>query len=284
MTVDVARARHVLDEFPEWYHSIELADGVVTPGRAPLATWNSQLERLRLPDLTGKSVLDIGAYDGFFSFAAERKNAARVVALDHYVWSCDMAAYMRDRAAATRAGRPIAAPHETTHWRPDELPGRRPFVAVRDLLGSRVEPCVGDFMTIDPARVGRFDIVLFLGVLYHMEDPLAAMRRVFEFTAPGGLAIIETEAVEVPALADGAFCEFFSADQLNHDPTNWWAPNARAFEGLCTAAGFRAVTLRPPTVRPTPAGRLKSKVREALIALRLGTRRFRYRLAAHARR
>ena len=282
MTEATERARRILDEFPEWYHSIELADGLVTPGRAPLAVWQAQLERLALPDLHGKTVLDIGAYDGFFSFAAEKKGAARVVALDHYVWSCDLPAYMRERTEAARTGRTVPPPHETAHWRPDELPGKRGFDAVRAHFASKVEPVVGDFMTIDPARVGRFDVVLFLGVLYHMEDPLGALRRVREFTAPGGLAIIETEAVEVPALSDGAFCEFFSADQLNHDPTNWWAPNARAFEGLCTAAGFRSVKLLPPTVPPTPAGRLKSQVREALIGLRLGTRRFRYRLAAHA--
>ncbi len=282
MPADRARAQQILSEYPEWYHSIELAEGIVTPGRAPLATWRAQLERLALPDLRGKSVLDIGAYDGFFSFAAEQRGAARVVALDHYVWSCDMASYMRERNAAAGAGQPIPPPHATRHWRPDELPGRRPFDAVHALFDSRVVPVVGDFMAIDPASLGRFDIVLFLGVLYHMEDPLGALRRVAEFTAPGGLAIIETEAVEIPALGDGAFCEFFPGDELNHDPTNWWAPNARALAGLCRAAGFRAVTILPDVVPPGWAGRLRAGVRRLMIDRKLGHRRFRYRLAAHA--
>src|SRR6185436_11277205 len=90
------RALEALRSCPDWYHSIELAPGVVTPGRKPAEEWQQQLQALRLPDLHGKTVLDIGAYDGFFSFAAERLGAARVTALDHYVWFTDMAAYLKD--------------------------------------------------------------------------------------------------------------------------------------------------------------------------------------------
>ena len=79
----IERAEAVLKDCPEWYHTIELAPGVFTPGRAPIEYYEASLRALRLPDSHGKSVLDIGAYDGFFSFAAERLGAARVVALDH---------------------------------------------------------------------------------------------------------------------------------------------------------------------------------------------------------
>ncbi len=53
-------------------------------------------------------------------------------------------------------------------------------------------------MTMDLATLGQFDVVLFLGVLYHMEDPLRALRRVVEMTAHGGLVVIETAAVDIP--------------------------------------------------------------------------------------
>ncbi len=125
------RAEAVLRDCPEWYHTIELAPGVYTPGRAPIEHWEALLRSLQLPDLHGKSVLDIGAYDGFFSFAAERLGAARVVALDHYVWSADMTEYMKDWRESKRTGGPLPAPHESCHWRPDELPGRRPFDSAR---------------------------------------------------------------------------------------------------------------------------------------------------------
>lgn len=244
----MARAASILKACPQWYHSIELAPGVYSIDQKSNRYWEDKLVEIRVPDLCGKTVLDIGAYDGFFSFAAERRGADRVVALDHYVWSTDMAGYMEDWRESKRTGAPLPAPHESRHWKPEELPGRRPFDAARGILGSRVEPIVGDFMTVDPARIGQFDVVFFMGVLYHLEDPLAGLRRVARFVAPGGLVIVETEAVEVPGHEDRAWCEFILGQEMNNDPTNWWYPNATALEGLCRAAGFREVT--PITRRP----------------------------------
>src|SRR6188472_354162 len=80
-----------------WFHSIDLGMGVVTRGVKSPEQHRHELAVLRLPDLAGKSVLDIGAFDGFYSFAAERLGADRVVALDHYVWSADMPGYMQYR-------------------------------------------------------------------------------------------------------------------------------------------------------------------------------------------
>ncbi len=126
MTVDEIRAQ--LKTCPEWFHTIELAPGVVTPGRCSGAALAEKWGAHGLTDLTGRSVLDIGAYDGYFSFAAERAGATRVVALDHYVWSADMAGYIADWSASKAAGgSPLPAPHGTRHWDPQGLPGRRPF-------------------------------------------------------------------------------------------------------------------------------------------------------------
>ena len=66
-----------------WWHSIDLGQGVVTKGAKTPETLQHELESLRLPDLRDKTVLDIGAWDGFFSFEAERRGARHVVALDH---------------------------------------------------------------------------------------------------------------------------------------------------------------------------------------------------------
>src|SRR5947209_18146324 len=68
-----------------WWHSIDLGDGVVTPGGYDN---REQLRRAAMPaDLTGWSVLDVGAWDGYYSFEAERRGASRVMALDHVVWN-----------------------------------------------------------------------------------------------------------------------------------------------------------------------------------------------------
>ena len=87
-----------------WHHSIDLGEGVITDGEVSAGALEMMLQRLQLPDLSGKTVLDIGAYDGFFSFEAERRAAACVVALDHYVWSLDLPAHIRYLDECKRRG------------------------------------------------------------------------------------------------------------------------------------------------------------------------------------
>jgi tRNA (mo5U34)-methyltransferase len=237
-----------IDAIPYWWHSIDLGDGVVTPGKmAALARMDGRacmqqaLGILRLPDLRGKSVLDIGAWDGFYSFEAERQGASRVVALDHYVWSVDW-------EAAGRSGS-TASPHERAEaWQPERLPGKRGFDLAHRELGSSVEAVVGDFMTMDLEPLGRFDVVMFLGVLYHLHNPFAAIERLTQVTA--GLVVIESEAVAFPGMEHLALCEFFESDERAGDATNWWAPNMQALTGMCRAAGFEQVEV---VVGPPPA-------------------------------
>ena len=236
------RLLRLADSIPFWFHSIDLGSGVTTGGAKAPALLRSELESFRLPDLTGKTFLDIGAWDGYFSFAAERLGASRVVALDHYVWS----------------GKP------RLDLSPDQLPDKkRGFDIAREALGSKVEAVRGDFMTMDLDELGSFDMVLFAGVLYHLKDPLGALGRLARVTRE--LAVIETLAVEVPGFERSALTEFYEVDEVNADPTNWWGPNERALIALCRAAGFahaRRVSSRDPEATPE------------------GVRR--YRLVAHA--
>jgi tRNA (mo5U34)-methyltransferase len=140
-------------------------------------------------------------------------------------------------------------------------------------------------MNADASALGTFDVVLFLGVLYHLENPLQAVRRVFELT--GELAVIETAAVTIPGYEHVPLCEFYESNELNADVSNWWAPNQRALIGLCRAAGFRRV--EPLTLAPSQAvsTRLKSTAKYLvagtgmeLPAKRLNTGR--YRAIVHA--
>ena len=101
-------------QVPVWWHSIDLRRRRRHAGSEEHSTSSPRRPaNLRLGDLTGKSVLDIGAWDGYFSFAAERRGAERVVALDHYTWSMDLGAYgevpraaPQGQAARRRAGVP----------------------------------------------------------------------------------------------------------------------------------------------------------------------------------
>src|SRR4029434_7651539 len=83
------------------------------------------------------------------------------------------------------------------------------------------------------------------GVIYHLEDPLTALRRVRQLTR--GFAAIETEAVLLPGSAGRPLWQFVDAAQLNDDPTVWWGPTAEGLQALCIAAGFsRAEVITGP--------------------------------------
>lgn len=126
-------------------------------------------------------------------------------------------------------------------WKPDELPGKRGFDLAHRRYKSRVEPVVADFTTCDLAELGRFDVVLFLGVLYHLQDPFRALKRLAAVTH--GLSVVETETVRFTELDDRPLVEFFPTNELADDPSNWWAPNERALVGMLTAAGFARVEI-----------------------------------------
>ena len=223
-----------------WFHSIDVGAGVVTPGHKSAERLAEELRLLGLPDLDGLSVLDIGAWDGFFSFACEERGAARVVALDHFAWSLDFPALGTYTAECAARGIP-PEPHETVPsvWRPDTLPGRASFEMAHRMRNSTVEPVVGDFMTMDLESLGQFDVVLFLGVLYHLREPFEALQRLA--TVARGMAVVETVCAVIPGMSHHALAEFFEADELNHDPTNWWAPNRRGLMAMARAAGFTRV-------------------------------------------
>lgn len=238
MTADLAARVRAM----RWHHSIDLGGGVVTPG---MADRFPALEQ-SLPDMRGRTVLDVGAWDGYWSFLAERRGAARVVALDHYVWGVDLVernAYWAD--CARRGVLPDQARDAVDFWH-DDLPGRRGFELARETLGSRVEPVVADFMATDLAALGRFDVVLYLGVLYHMPEPLTALQRLRAVT--GDVAVIETEAIHVPGHRDDTLLRFYTADELHADFGNWFATSEAALHGMCRAAGFARVETRvgPP--------------------------------------
>jgi tRNA (mo5U34)-methyltransferase len=133
-----------------WWHQIDLGNGVITPG--PDDTL-ARLNQLGLPDdLRGKTVLDIGAWDGAFSFEAERRGASRVLAIDEFIWA--------GKGWASKAG----------------------FEFARRALNSKVEDMLLDVYDLSPERTGTFDLVIFSGVLYHLKHPLLALERVASVT------------------------------------------------------------------------------------------------------
>lgn len=199
----------------EWYHSIEIAPGIITPGRYDP---KPVLDIMGFPkDLSGKTVLDIATYDGFFAFEAERRGAERVVALDRH---------------------------------PSEHKG---FAIAHSLLNSKVEYMVASVYDLDPEKHGSFDVVFFFGVLYHLRHPLFALEKIHRICKE--LLLIESHVLDEafvcngeskalhdidPLLKNSPLMQFYPSNQLNDDFSNWWAPNIECIRSMVEVSGFRA--------------------------------------------
>lgn len=199
-TADEIRA--AIARVPRWRHSIEVAPGISTPGDPTKRV----LRRLGLPaGLTGKSVLDVGCSDGFFAFEAEKRGASRVVAFDE--WSSPFV----DRPEG--------------------------FDTAHRLLNSKVEFHRLDLQTLDPAQLGQFDIVLCLGVLYHLKHPLLGMEQLSKLTKE--MLILETEVTE--SIINTSGMRFVEGLYHGRDITTWWVPSVSCVMQMARAAGFQRV-------------------------------------------
>ncbi len=228
---------------PFWYHSIDLFDGIASSGQKKADELARDWAALGVPDLRGKSVLDVGAWDGYFSFRAEEAGAERVVALDHYAWSIDFAR-QQDYLDECKFNGVAPAPFHTmpSMWKPDELPGKVGFDTAHRARDSKVESVVGEFMTMDLDRLGRFDVVFYVNGFSRTRHPLLALERLAKVT--NQVLLVQTEAVVVPGFEHKSFCEFFETNELKADMGLWWAPNRRALTGMCRAVGFTKVESR----------------------------------------
>ena len=243
-----------------WFHSVDLGQGVVTPGRKRLEALIDTVEWMKMPPVRGKSVLDIGTYDGWFAFHCERNGASRVVALDHFAWELDMPTLDRMWKEANQHG--TVFEYNQDDFRDSHaLPGKRPFDLAHRVLNSRVEPVYSDFMTMDVTTLGTFDVVLYLGVLYHMQHPLEAMRRLASVTAEGGVAIIHTNAVVVPGYEDLALCELLTGSQFQNDPSNWWLVSEKAVLDMCEMARFKRAEVVATSEQFTKSRSLRERLR-----------------------
>lgn len=186
-----------------WFHRIQMDAETWTPGECPHTAADAS-SRFGLPeDLTGKSVLDIGAWDGLFSFEAERRGA-RVTAMDTTF-------------------------EDGGNW--GRLKG---FEFARRHLDSQVQFVPGSVYELDPARHGRFDYVFFFGVLYHLTNPVEALRRLIGVTRE--CCLIETAFCTHPDGLKRPLWEFNHGQ--DNDPTNYWYPTVAGLAAVLRLVGF----------------------------------------------
>ncbi|HLK50154.1 MAG TPA: TIGR04290 family methyltransferase [Bryobacteraceae bacterium] len=211
--------RRRVAELGEWFQNMNLGGVETAPhhflGDYPSFKWQ-QFAHAIPADLTGKSVLDIGCNAGFYSVEMKRRGAARVLGID-----TDETYLEQARFVAEVSGAPI------------------------------------EFRRMSVYEVGalreQFDLVLFLGVLYHLRHPLLALDLLHQHVVRDLLvaqSLLRGSKYVEPLEKDYPFSEadiftrpgypalYFVEKRYSHDPTNWWIPNRACLEAMLRSSGF----------------------------------------------
>ena len=210
-------------ELGEWFHNLDLRGVKTAPnhflGDYPAVKWRRFAYAIPA-DLRGKSVLDIGCNAGFYAIEMKRRGADRVVGIDS-----DATYLAQARFAA-------------------------------EVIGVDIE--LRQLSVYDVATLGeKFDLVLFMGVFYHLRHPLLALDLIHEHSARDLLVFqsmqrgsdqVEPVAHDYPFWDTEVFSRpgfprlYFIEEKYAGDPTNWWLPNRSCSEALLRSAGFEVIS------------------------------------------
>jgi tRNA (mo5U34)-methyltransferase len=196
-----------------WFHKIELAPDLITPGWSDPK--NAKLPYFGLPArMQGMRVLDVGSCEGFFSFEAERRGAKEVIAID-------------------------------------PVPGSiRRLTLCSNYLGSNVTGLACGVYELDPRTFGTFDMVFFFGVLYHLRHPLLALEKILSVCT--GTLLMQTYSLgeddpavdKIPEVGNVPMAKFYpfgvrsGPNKEMHDPSVFWVPNAEGAKAMLLSSGF----------------------------------------------
>jgi len=207
-------------KFPFWYHRIDLSETVTTPGWAPI-----HAPSYGVPDrLDGLRVLDVGAWDGYWSFEAVKRGAAEVLAIDDF---SDF----------------LGRPEDTVRSEWDTFDFCRSALAIDEAVCRRQTLSVYD---LDPAVHGTFDLAFCFGTLYHLRHPLLALDRIASVCR--GDIFVESAVCDDFSPYRGGFGQGYSGNQMvmefypnreyGDNDTNWWAPTLACLSWMVVSAGW----------------------------------------------
>jgi tRNA (mo5U34)-methyltransferase len=217
----------------EWYHTIELAPGVVTPG------WfdtRKVVDELPFPaSLAGKRCLDIATFDGFWAFEMEKRGAAEVTAidiLDPRAWDW-----------------PHGSPEEVIEALERRKEGGRGFRVASQALGSSADYLECSIYDLDPEQHGQFDFVYIGSLLMHLRDPIRALERA-RAVCRGQLLLVDNINLFLSTLLPRS-----PAAQLDGVGRPWWwKVNLAGLVRMVEVAGFRLAQPAKRFFMPPGAG------------------------------
>lgn len=195
----ISEAQKLVDSVPNWHHKFEIFPGVITPGSYDPSFL---LEKMRLPeDLSGARVLDIGVSDGYFALQMSRLGAS-VTAIDYR--------------------------NKTDHG----------YHVMEKLNPNTITYHVMNIYDLSRDALGSFDIVLFMGVLYHLPDMMRALHTIRDCCR---------HVMYLESHSENAFCpdiaasRYYRSASLSGDHTNFWAPNRLCVHDMLHDASFDVV-------------------------------------------
>jgi tRNA (mo5U34)-methyltransferase len=235
----------------DWYHTIELAPGMETPG------WHDTrpvVPEIPFPrSLAGRRCLDVGTFDGFWAFEMERRGASEVVAidiLDPERWDWPVGS---DHAVKEAIGRRKAL--------------GRGFEVAKRALGSRVERRELSIYDVDEAGLGRFDLVYLGSLLVHLRDPVRALERL-RSVCDGTLIVVD--GIDLPLSLLLPRTPVARLDGRGRPW--WWYSNQAGLARMVEAGGFELVEGPRRLFMPPGRGQPLPAVRPGLLATREGRR------------
>lgn len=240
----------------EWYHTIELAPGLLTPGWFDLRPIAPEV----LPDsLTGHRALDVAAFDGFWSLELQARGASEVVAIDildprEWDW-------------------PVGAGEQVVEAIAQRKGSGEGYDIVMKALGRDIERRAMSVYDLDPESIGKFDFVYVGSLLLHLRDPVRALERV-RSVCTGQVVLVDSYDPLLTLLHPRRAIASLDGEERPW----WWRPNARGLTRMLRSAGLDVVG-RPRRVRlPRGAGQPMVPISPSVIASRQG------RVALHTSR
>lgn len=217
----------------DWYHTIELAPGVVTPG---IVDVRPIVPRVPIPQtLTGMRCLDVGTWDGFWAFEMERRGGEvhGVDVPDPYRWDWPARARIRESYDGGKENL------ETIKRNGNGFP------IAREALSSSVERHQLAVYDISPESLGNFDFVFVGSILLHLRDPVGALERI-RTVATGDVIINDSIEYVLTKLRPHTPTARLDAE----DRAWWWQPNLAALHSMIEQAGFEILEPGKPYFVP----------------------------------